>query len=100
MASAAPKIYPLGSRLLFTFACTAPSGVSSCRATLGGPGTRRCKVVSGSRFAPAKTGSYTLHITARDGHGRSTTTTSQFLVERAITWSAHSRALDLRAFTL
>ena len=32
--------------------------------------------------------------------GGSTTTTSQFLVERAITWSGYSRALDLRAFTL
>ena len=69
-------------------------------ATLGGPGTRRRSVVPGSRFVPAKTGSYTLHITARDGHGKLTTTTSQFLVERAITWSGYSRAIDLRAFTL
>ena len=100
MASPVPKIYPLGSRLLFKFACTARSGVSSYRATLGGPGTRRRSVVPGSRFVPAKTGSYTLHITARDGHGKLTTTTPHFLVERAITWSSYSRAIDLRAFTL
>ena len=83
MASPVPMIYPLGSRLLFKFACTARSGLSSYRATLGGPGTRPHSVVPGSRFVPAKTGSYTLHITARDGHGKLTTTSSQFLLERA-----------------
>ena len=58
MTSPVPKIYPLGSRLLFKLACTAPSGLGSCRATSGGPGTVRRNVVPGSRFTPAKTGSY------------------------------------------
>ena len=37
MVSAAPKIYPLGSRVLFTFACTAPSGVSTAAPRLAAP---------------------------------------------------------------
>ena len=90
VASPMAKIYPAGSRLLVKFSCTAPSGTASCSASLAGAGTKRRSVVSGSRVALAKTGSYTLRITARDRHGKSTITMVQFLVERVITWSGYT----------
>lgn len=57
---------------------------------LAGPGTKGRTVASGSRISPAKTGSYTLRITARDRRGTSATTRLRFIVERAIRWSGHT----------
>jgi len=90
ITSPTAKIYPAGSRLLISFSCAAPSGVASCGASLAGAGSGRRSVFSGSRVAPARSGSYTLRITARDRRGRSSTTVLQFLVERAITWSGYT----------
>jgi hypothetical protein len=90
IASPAAKLYAAGSKLLFKFSCTAPSGIASCSATLSGAGTNRHRVLSGSRIVPAKTGRYTLRIVARDRRGISTNSALQFLVERAIRWSGYT----------
>jgi hypothetical protein len=83
-------IYRSGSTLLVKFSCTSPSGIARCTATLGGAGARARRVTSGDRIMPAKTGSYTLRITAMDRHRRLATTTLRFLVERAISWSGYT----------
>ena len=87
IASPKPDVYAAGHKLVVKFSCTAAAGVATCTATLSGAGTRARSVVSGTAVKPAKTGKYTLRITARDRRRRSTTTAVEFLVERAVSWS-------------
>lgn len=84
-----PDIYPADSKLLAKFSCTSPSGIASCTAKLTGAGSRARRVISGTLLRPAKTGRYTLRVTARDGRGRSSTAATQFLVERTVSWSGY-----------
>jgi len=87
IVSPKPDVYAAGHKLVVKFSCTAAAGVATCTATLSGAGTRARSVVSGTAVKPAKTGKYTLRITARDRRRRSTTTAVEFLVERAVSWS-------------
>jgi hypothetical protein len=90
IASPKPNTYAAGHRILIRFSCASASGIASCGATLAGPGMSGRHVASGSKLQPAKTGGYTLRITARDRHRRSTTSTVRFLVERKVSWSGYS----------
>jgi hypothetical protein len=90
IASPKPDVYAAGRKLLVKFSCTAASGISSCTAVISGAGTRPRAIASGSTIKPAKTGRYTLRIRARDRRGRSTTTTVEYLVERAVSWSGYT----------
>ena len=90
IGSPGADIYRAGSRLRVTFSCTSPSGIARCTGTLGGPGTRAHRVLSGTAIKPVRTGRYTLRVYARDRRRRSSTTAIQFLIERAVSWSGYA----------
>lgn len=90
VASPKPNTYIARQRILVKFSCASASGIANCGATLTGPGMSGRRVASGSELRPAKTGSYTLRITAQDRHRRSTISTVRFLVERKVSWSGYT----------
>jgi hypothetical protein len=92
IAIASPKtdVYAVGRKLLVRFSCTAATGITSCTAVLSGAGTRARAIASGTTIRPSKTGRYTLRITARDRSRKSTTSTVEFLIERAVSWSGYT----------
>jgi hypothetical protein len=90
VASPTPNIYPAHQRLAVKFSCASAAGIANCAATLTGPGLRAQRLLSGTRIAPATSGSYVLRVAARDQRGRSTTSTVRFLVQRTVSWSGYS----------
>lgn len=80
--------YASGQRLLVKFSCGGKSDIARCIGSLRRAGARPARVISGKKLRLAKSGSYTLRVTAR-AHGRSASKSVRFLVERTISWSGY-----------
>ena len=72
--------YRAGHMILVRFACSDPSGVAGCSATLGPVGTKATRVTAGKKVLLSASGRYVLRITARDGVGNSGTKALYFSV--------------------